>query len=362
MQVGGAGDPAGVSERVSLPGSCLASAESVLGRARALIPRGGFPSTVPSDLRSAQRLLQDVRRAASEAVHRAADGTGDAKVPVLGLALLVDEAWAVLDLLRDSVPTAPRSSAMSWISMLRSARDVEDLLDRTGAVVHGLGFSRVGVSFIESGSWTMRRAYMERDPALASRVCGLSASDPRRLTSDSFEGRVAAGRRGMVVADVHRQQERTHGAIVRELGITSVLMLPLVIGESAVGLLHADVSDLSGRALAGQARTLGDFASVYSVVLESVRLNEAIRQFQAALPFRWPVATRTAQDSEVFSELTPRETEVLELLAQGMSNDEIAGRLVLSTGTVKSHVKHVLRKLGVGNRAAAAARYCRRQG
>ena len=51
--------------------------------------------------------------------------------------------------------------------------------------------------------------------------------------------------------------------------------------------------------------------------------------------------------------MTPKEREVLLLAAEGLSNQELAARLVIEVGTVKTHISHILTKLGVGDRAPA---------
>ena len=64
-----------------------------------------------------------------------------------------------------------------------------------------------------------------------------------------------------------------------------------------------------------------------------------------------------SKTSGPFSELTPRESEILELMAAGQGNKVIARNLGISDGTVKLHVKAVLRKLDVHSRVEAAVMY-----
>ncbi|HEY6891131.1 MAG TPA: response regulator transcription factor [Solirubrobacter sp.] len=56
---------------------------------------------------------------------------------------------------------------------------------------------------------------------------------------------------------------------------------------------------------------------------------------------------------ETPDDLTPREVEVLQLIAEGLTNTEIADRLVVSAATVKSHVNHIFAKIGARDRAQA---------
>lgn len=68
------------------------------------------------------------------------------------------------------------------------------------------------------------------------------------------------------------------------------------------------------------------------------------------------VAARMAPGERDASELSPRELELLALLARGMSNKEIARELFISESTVKTHLIHIYSKLAVDNRTAAIDR------
>jgi DNA-binding NarL/FixJ family response regulator len=95
-------------------------------------------------------------------------------------------------------------------------------------------------------------------------------------------------------------------------------------------------------------------------LLEAVRVAAAgdallAPQITRRLIERFTVAVRPAADSVParLAELTARELEVLRLLARGLSNAEIAAELVLGENTIKTHVAHVLGKLGLRDRVQA---------
>jgi len=90
-------------------------------------------------------------------------------------------------------------------------------------------------------------------------------------------------------------------------------------------------------------------------------LLEAIKLVYAGKPVLHPdvaqklmVSFSSRGGSATVETLTPRETEVLELIACGLSNEEIANRLFISDKTVKTHVSNILHKLNLSHRTQAA--------
>jgi DNA-binding NarL/FixJ family response regulator len=126
-------------------------------------------------------------------------------------------------------------------------------------------------------------------------------------------------------------------------------------GKSAIALTtYADDASVLGALRAGARDYLTKDAgaeeiraAVEAVARGEAALDPAIQHHVLAAVSAPAAAPATPDD------LTPREVEVLTLIAAGLTNTEIAERLVVSAATVKSHVNHIFAKIGVRDRAQA---------
>jgi DNA-binding NarL/FixJ family response regulator len=127
--------------------------------------------------------------------------------------------------------------------------------------------------------------------------------------------------------------------------------------EDAVELLgRAGLPFESGRArvdLAGSLRALG---RKEAAAHELERALEGFAALGAAGEERRVAGLQATSDADGGGALSRREREVLSLVAQGLTNAQIASALVLSEHTVHRHVSNILGKLGSSSRAAAVAR------
>jgi DNA-binding NarL/FixJ family response regulator len=87
---------------------------------------------------------------------------------------------------------------------------------------------------------------------------------------------------------------------------------------------------------------------IHSVMAGDVVLDQGVAQAMAEL-----AQLRGATVSSPFPQLSPRETDILELIARGLDNQTIARQLVLTPKTVRNHVSNVLAKLGATDRSQA---------
>src|SRR5260370_27219567 len=135
-----------------------------------------------------------------------------------------------------------------------------------------------------------------------------------------------------------------------------------VLGMFAQGVGYAFQSTvLSGRLHALRAevgRLTFDITKVTDELVDAEVEVARIDRDNVAMA-RSGAAMLAAGHSPAGSALTRREIDVLRLMGSGETNAGIAARLIISEGTVKSHFKHILRKLGAANRAEAVCRYLR---
>jgi DNA-binding CsgD family transcriptional regulator len=178
-----------------------------------------------------------------------------------------------------------------------------------------------------------------------------------------------------------------HHAFADVLGWTSYVVSPIVLDGRPIGFFHADRPGRPDDVTDADASRLASFAVCFALVFERAVLRhrlrvqrEEMRQVAGWANARTSelgdrsvtliedpegegqmqsVGTSGTGENALRDLLTRREVDVLQLMVRGETNAGIARQLVVSEGTVKFHVKNILRKLRAANRAEATSRYLR---
>ncbi|MEX1158703.1 MAG: response regulator transcription factor [Thermomicrobiales bacterium] len=143
------------------------------------------------------------------------------------------------------------------------------------------------------------------------------------------------------------------------------LLMPVMDGITAIENIRATLPDIEVLAVTS---VLEDTAVIRAIragaigyMLKDTQADELCRAIKAAAngqvqlsPEAAARLLREVRAPESPEALTERETDVLRLLARGMANKEIARQLSIGEKTVKTHVSHILAKLGVASRTQAA--------
>jgi DNA-binding CsgD family transcriptional regulator len=307
-----------------------------------------------------------------------------------------ERLWFILEardltLLCDQLAAAQRVAREAAVAQalheLRSVGATADLLDRACEVlVAHCGFERAMLSRTDGERWLPWKACFAGDDDFQRRFIAELQQSRIDLADAPLERGVVQGRRPAIVLDA-AGDGRTHKPIV-ELGLTqSYVVAPIIPAGRVVGFFHADHQP-SGRSADEDDRdALWAFAEGFGRLYERAVLVERLadqrrhmeQAFESAretfdtfdlvdvrlvdvdgdpLPAAAPLPA-PAFNETVHALMTGREREVLDLLVRGMGNREIAELLVVQVGTVKTHVKAILRKLGAANRAEVIALYVR---
>lgn len=248
------------------------------------------------------------------------------------------------------------------------------------------GFDRVLYSRVDGSSW--RPIAWHSPLGLAGpaedEFRSLVRGPELHLPGGSVEAEVVRRRLSALVVD-RSMVQRGVASIVDVVNSRGFVAAPIIASDKVVGLLHADVE--GGRELTecdrvavqafadGLGLTFERLALLEQLALQNGQIKAALEAAAhevdalAAAPIR--LVAPVPQDAEPEhaaaasaypSRLTEREREVFELLVSGATNGQIADRLTVSETTVKSHVKHILRKLHATNRAEAIAQFLKTRG
>jgi DNA-binding CsgD family transcriptional regulator len=254
----------------------------------------------------------------------------------------------------------------------------EGLLTRAAAELGaGSEFDRVIISEVVEGRLVPLTIWAGGDQAGADAALAELGEATIRLEYPLLEYEVARRHVPEVVLVAHAGA-RTPAPLAQRLGWESYAVAALAVGNTTIGLLHADAAH-SGRTVDSlDGEVVGRYAEELAGVFERAVLRHTLELHRAELSaaVHWMSARlgrledaaglmspRTAGgDARLVESLTARELDVLRLLARGNTNLAIATALVVREGTVKYHVKNILRKLGATNRADAVARFVRAGG
>ena len=143
------------------------------------------------------------------------------------------------------------------------------------------------------------------------------------------------------------------------------LLMPVMDGVTAIGAVKAEFPDVEVLALTSVLEdelVIGAVqAGAVGYLLKDTNADDLCRSIKAAAAGQVQLApeaaarlVREVRAPERPAALTERETEVLQQLAEGASNKQIAATLFIGEKTVKTHVSHILAKLQVPSRTAAA--------
>lgn len=333
--------------------------------------------------------------AAASASAVTAPSTGDES-----LAELADRVAATVDT-RDREARAARHSGalatlLESLNELRAESDAATVLDRAPRVLCRTRiFDRVMFSRVQLSTWLPQALYaLDVDGIVITEIDGVVEKLEIPLTSPLVEAEVVRRRLPALVQDA-RDEPRAHQPLVERTGTTEYVVAPVVVGTTVIGLLHADTC-ASGRELTTEDRDLlRMFTDGVGLIYERAQLAARVERQrehvaeaceaavqsmavlqegaavelgtravtaappQTSLPSTARAWSGESRESSRVARLTAREREVLALLASGATNAQLADRLTVAESTVKSHVKHILHKLGAGNRAAAISCYLR---
>lgn len=237
-------------------------------------------------------------------------------------------------------------------------------------------FGRVLIGEVRSDGLYARSLWSDGDPDGAAAALEELRRAPIPLEYPTIEDEVARHPRTEIV-DARAARSRAAGRLTQVLGWEEYVVTGLVVQGNTVGLLHADAGPSGGRPLDPlDAEIAARYAEGVTGVFERAVLRDMLQLHHHELRsgVEWMSARLSqlagggAGDGAALAEgpdpsgaeaLTARELDVLRLLARGQTNLEIAQALVVREGTVKYHVKNILRKLGATSRADAVARYAR---